>query len=216
MPKNPVALLNREWLSLQSADLTAWSQHPELSGCFTPDEVLLRVVADPDPVLGRLIALFHAGDRLAGRVVLQSMLGKLVLLAAADPRFDQQDYLAEFWLRLIAYPLGRRPRRIAANLALDTRKAVWASGRSPLIVATDQELPASPRELTAQRVIAAALELGLIDAASRETLQAVYCEGLPSRMAAQSLGTTSDLVRWRNSRSIRRLATHARELLAAA
>lgn len=216
MPRNVVAVLNREWLSLESSAVSTWSVHPELAGCGTPGDVLLRVAEDPDAALGRLIALFQEGDLRAGRVVLQAMLGKIVLMAAADPRCDQQDYLAEFWLTLAAYPLRRRPRRIAANLALDTRKAVWARGRVRAELPWEEEPPASSRELTGRRVIAAAGELGLIDAVSQETLRAVYCDGLPSRVAAEDLGTTSEMIRWRNSRSIRRLAGQARRLLAAA
>jgi len=51
--------------------------------------------------------------------------------------------------------------------------------------------------------------------AKRErSLWTVYVAGLTSAQAAEALGTTPELVRWRCSRALRRLAVHA-ELLAA-
>lgn len=36
--------------------------------------------------------------------------------------------VAAMWERIRTYPIERRPRKVAANLALDTRQRVWRSG----------------------------------------------------------------------------------------
>ena len=82
-----------------------------------------RSARDPDPVLGRSAwPSPWTATSLAGRVVLQTMLGKVVRLAQAHPDVAVDDFVSALWCRIRTYPLTRRPRRIAANLALDTRK----------------------------------------------------------------------------------------------
>ena len=63
------------------------------------------------------------GDQLAGRVVLQAVIGRMVRMAQRDPRAGIDDYLAQLWCAISSYPLQRRPVRIAANLSMDTLKA---------------------------------------------------------------------------------------------
>lgn len=206
--------LNREWARLQSCPAPYdWVAEPATLG-----EVLAGIAVDPDARLGDLLARRLAGDSLAGRVVLQAMLGKLVLFAAKDPWHDAADYVAECWVQLCHYPLARRPRRIAANLAMDTRKAVWAADDVPPPVLDPQLIDerSQPAEPDPIAVIRAATRLGLIDRPSGACLVAVYCLGLRSHEAAERLAISPELVRWRNARSIRRLAPHAAALAAAA
>jgi hypothetical protein len=82
-----------------------------------------------DEVLLALLELSRDGDQLAGRTVLQAMLGKAVRVAACavnrpDVRGDQEEALAcavsSLWLVIATYPIARRRSRVAANLALDT------------------------------------------------------------------------------------------------
>ncbi|MFT3860114.1 RNA polymerase sigma factor [Micropruina sp.] len=210
-PDNCVNRLNREWAVLRHREVPShWIEGGTVA------EVFARIGDEPDGALGTLITRHADGDLLAGRVVLQAVLGKLVLLAARDPRHGVADYVAECWLQLCRYPLQRRPVRIAANLVLDTRRALWA-GDSPLPsvdpVALDQL--AHERQPDGAAVIRTALKLGLIDGASAACLIAVYYLGLPSHEAARSLNTTAHVVRWRNARALRRLAPHAVTLAAA-
>jgi DNA-directed RNA polymerase specialized sigma24 family protein len=184
--------------------------------CGSVGEVFDRIGDDADAGLGRLLARHAAGDQLAGRVVLQAMLGKLVLLAARDPQHSTADYVTECWLQICHYPMARRPRHIAANLALDTRRSVWAGEQAA--VSVDPQLfdeLAQPARAEAVSLIRAATRLGLIDRPAAACLVAVYCLGLHSHEAAQRLAISADLVRWRNARSIRRLAPHAAALAAA-
>jgi len=213
-PADPsLTLLNREWSRLAHEPTpAAWPQHPATLG-----DVLDDIAGDPDARLGELLCRHAGGDDLAGRVVLQSMLGKLVLMAARDPRNSLADYIAECWLQLCRYPLRRRPRRIAANLAMDTRSQVRAA--EPAVPCIDpHQIPERCQQvsLDVTGVVRAATRLGLIDAASGACLYAVYGLGLRSHEAARQLRISPELVRWRNARSIRRLTPHAVALAATA
>ena len=219
--RSPFALvdaLNREWAVLL-ADL--------------PDDVSALVEGarrGDDGSLHRLVSAALAGDRLAGRAVLQSQLGRLVRMASRDPRAGVDDYVSAFWCVVARYPLGRRPERIAANLALDTLKLVhrdrqWM-GRSPAAVQPlgDELEPLLERAVTggveeepdAAAVIRAGEQLRLIDPPTGRLLQAVYVEGLTGRDAAARCATTPGSLRVRCSRALQRLAEHRLELAEAA
>lgn len=253
--------LNAEWAEYERdrqlaagarSVIARWSsRHPAVRGCGTPADVLAAISSDPDPVLAALIAIHQrfrlpgapAGDQLAGRILLQTMLGKIVAMAARDRRHAVEDYVGQLWARLDSYPLARRPRRIAANLALDTLKAVThdtaGPGRATTIPVTTAELelaglghtafapgglPAGPQtdladpvaDLTARRVLRTAQDLGLIDEPTRRLLLSVYADGLTSADAAARHGLTPSTVRFRCSKAIRRMAQHAMSIADAA
>ncbi|MFT4225014.1 hypothetical protein [Micropruina sp.] len=207
-----VRSLNAEWESLAAMPVpAAWS----LAGS-TLGELLHGIADDPDAALGELLRRHAAGDELAGRVVMQAMLGKLIRLAAQDARHCVGDYVAECWLRLAQYPLARRPNRIAANLALDTRLRVRAGDdRRPIADVALDEVGVPPR-LDVSRLVRAATRLGLIDREAGACLYAVYGLGLRSHEAAEPLRISAALVRSRNARAIRQLAPHAATLVAVA
>jgi hypothetical protein len=138
-PDNLVGRLNLEWARLSvaaesMASVAGWGAvRPALSGAGSLEGVLSRVsqadVKARDEVLLALLELSHEGDQLAGRTVLQAMLGKAVRVAACaatrpDVRGDQEEALAcavsSLWLVIATYPIARRRSRVAANLALDT------------------------------------------------------------------------------------------------
>lgn len=242
--------LNEEWRQLveksrslagpASADpVREWvTGCPALDGCNDLADVLARVGADPDAVLGTLIRHNQSGNELAGRVVLQAMLGKLVTMARRDAAATVDEYVAHLWCRIRTYPLARRPARIAANLALDTLKHVTAdhpertTGAFASSPVGDSgwlehvQLRAHRRDsldhnadvagLDAHRVISAATRLGLIDAGAARVLRTVYADGLSGREAAAALDLSPAMVRFRCSRSVRRLAGAAAELAMAA
>ena len=76
--------------------------------------------------------------------------------------------------------------------------------------------PDSYQWLAMARDLRAATGLGLIDRQAGACLYAVYGLGLRSHEAARQLRISPELVRWRNARSIRRLAPHAARLAAVA
>ena len=131
--------LNREWDQLVAGPAAAMALRrwaltcPALTGLGTLDDVL-SLLADADAtardaVLLALVEAAQAGDALAGRTVLQTMLGKAVRVAGTvarrdDVRGDQEEALARavaaLWQAIATYPVALRPARVAANLALDT------------------------------------------------------------------------------------------------
>jgi hypothetical protein len=233
--------LNADWDALvddSTAHVDRWrSRHAVFEGCFDLDDVLSAVSREPDPALRALLAEDVQDDPLAGRVVLQSMLGKTVRMAARDPRASVDDYIGALWLRIRTYPRLERPDHIAANLALDTLKCVtseqrWARrGMTVIPVWSEAVLEAAQSaslehshldhsaavpELSAAGVITTATELGLLDEPYHDVLLTVYSEGLSGRDAARRHQTTPEMIRYRCSRAVRRLAQHSDELLEAA
>ena len=235
-----VDVLEREWGELATsagslATVQQWGRrHPAaLAGCRTLDDILELIRADADPVLLALLESAVDGDTLAGRVVVQSMLPKLITMARRDPDHELTDYVSWMWLVLSSYPLARRRRRVAANLALDTLKLATRHRRSQEIPHQTESLTLLGSErsrsgrpvvgaasdpsdgLTAARVINRARRLGLLDDLTARVLTAVYDHGLPGKEAAAQLGMSVACVRWRCSRAVRSLAGHSADLLAA-
>ena len=243
-PRSPFRLidgLNAEWerLSATSCDhVEQWRHHhPALSDCRELPDVLAVVAQDPDWVLAALLQATADGDELAGRTVLQTMLGKIVRMASMDRTATADDYVAAMWCRIRTYPLRQRPRSIAANLALDVLKAVrressWGrQARDVALVSSADVMDflhtrsvarnaldhgEEISRLTADEVITMATSLGLLDAKSREVLTTVYADGLSGRAAAERHGTTAAMIRYRCSKAVRRLSRHSATLVEAA
>lgn len=213
-PTPILAHLNREWQRLADAQIPPeWAAHPAI-GTGPLAELPNRVRASPDLVLGFLLGRVRAGETLAGRVVLQVMLGRLVNDARRDPEHCLDDYVAQMWVVIATYPLSRRPTRIAANLALDVAKSVRR--RTPAVpvdphwlvgLAAAGTAPEEPELL--ESVLVTARAGRLIDEATERTLRLVYQRGLRSTDAAAELGVTPAAVRWRCRRAVQRLAAHA-------
>lgn len=202
--------LNREWQALlpgSSARVEAWAlAEPALAGATGLAGVLDMIRDRPDAVLAALLRL-GADDPLAHRVVLQTMLGKLVLICGGRPGM-LPEAVSELWLAVVEYPVARRPRSIAANLAWTVRRRLHPAP------APAMPLPEPPPEPEAAAVLAEALRLGLIDESTHRTLWTVYVAGLTSGQAGAVLGATPEAIRWRCSHALRRLARNA-ELLSA-
>jgi DNA-directed RNA polymerase specialized sigma24 family protein len=234
-----VDALNDEWDRLAPDRGTAalWAgRYGVLAACVDLDDVLLAINSEPDAALGALLTEVARNDRLAARTVLQAMLGKLVRMACVDDHVRIDDYVAAMWLRICDYPLARRPRRIAANLVLDTLKLVkneqrlalrldirpWPPGRrlDELHESAGRREVADHQahlaELTADAVLDLAAGIGLVDRKARHLLESVYADGLSGEAAAKRHGTTAGSVRVRCSRAVRHLARHASQLAAAA
>jgi hypothetical protein len=123
-----VEALDREWQELDlrhPGAVSRWAgRHDVLAAYCSFDDVLSSARVYSDPVLAALLAEVSLGDQLAGRVVLQALVGRMVRMAQRDPHASIDDYLARLWCAIGSYPLERRPERIAANLSMDTLKAV--------------------------------------------------------------------------------------------
>jgi DNA-directed RNA polymerase specialized sigma24 family protein len=208
MPAPIITRLDLEWEALRDV-APDW---PSRYG-VTLDAVLAAIPAQPDPVLAELIAACQTGSTLAGRTVVQAFLGKVACLSVADRRVSEDDAVAALWLRIARYPLARRPRQIAANLALDTRKDVLAEVADPVAAAVPAVPAAAPGEPTADVVLTTAADLGLVPAADLAVVVSVYGDGLPSAAAADRHGLSPAAVRWRCRATLRRLRQSA-DLLA--
>ena len=132
-PYSIVEALNRDWDELvhrHRGSLPGWSRrHEALVGYESLDLLLAAAQGHPDAIFGALLTEVSNGDQLAARVVLQAMLGRIVRMARRDPHAGVDDYIAALWCRIETYPLASRPYRIAANLSMDTLKAVHAERR---------------------------------------------------------------------------------------
>lgn len=209
-----------------------WQQLVESHGAGLQDR-LGRASRGCDVTLHALLTEVQQGDALAARTVLQSLLGRLVQMASRDPRSPVDDYVAASWCVLSRYPLAARPVRIAANLALDTLKAVrretdGRGGGGPWLAGVQleelAEQEAQRRHLDhgvsatvdALRVLEAGRRLQLLDEPAGRLLEHVYVRGLSSADAARHHGSTAGSVRVRCSRAVQVLAAHAVELAEAA
>jgi hypothetical protein len=233
-----IAELNREWAGLvvEHRDLGArWSGYDTLRGFASLSGVLAAARDHPDSVLGALLDAASGGDRLASRLVLQAMLGRVVCMSLRDVHRQVDDYVAALWCQIQTYPLARRPHRIPANLGLDTLKALhrehrWLVRGEVILwrpdAFTDENLDALLSQRTAggsddaaiqaRAVLAAGRSLRLIDDRSHAVLHTIYIEGLTGEAAAARHDTNVGTIRVQCWRAVQRLANHAAELRDAA
>lgn len=232
-----VDALNAEWEVLTSNSMemaAAWAAKYEvLAPCRSLGDVLLAIRNEPDVALRALLTEVGIDDQLAGRTVLQAMLGKLVRMARADESSGIDDYVAAMWCQIRTYPLAARPRKIAANLVLDTLKQVtnerrmllrrtvrlWPPGEQ-LDIAHEAALRRDSldhqrriADLTANELLNSAGQLGLLDGQSEELLSSVYVYGLSGEATAHRLQISAGSVRVRCSRAVKVLARHHLRLI---
>lgn len=231
-----VSALNRDWRSLEaehSEIVRRWAdRHPVFARCDSIGDVLEAVSRQPDATLHALLAEVASSDQLAGRVIVQSLIGGLVAMAGRDPRSGVDDYVSALWCQIATYPLARRPTSIAGNLMLDTLKAVqrehrwlvrgdvatWPPGE--LLDELFHSAGAAVKEeaydghrLTARAVLGAAHQLKVIDRGAHILLSGVYLEGLTGAEVAQRHGSTPGSVRVRCSRAMSRIRRAVPDLM---
>jgi hypothetical protein len=235
-----VEALDREWCEVvrdHRAAAADWAdRHEALARCRSLNDVLSVAQLDSDPVLVALLTEVSVGDQLAGRVVLQALIGRMVRMAQRDPRASIDDYLAHLWCVIENYPLQRRPVRVAANLSMDTLKAVsrdhrwlgrggvtlWASSESLEELLEPTGLDGSPCDSTppvdveVRQVLQVSSSLRLIDDCDAALLRSIYADGMSGTQAARQLHTSAGMIRVRCSKVVRQLAAHAVELADAA
>jgi hypothetical protein len=137
--------LDQEWARIASRPsgfraVRRWAiGEPSLIGLRSPGELVERAnerghAEESDAVL--LALLRHANeDDLAARTVLQAMMpavknltAKFSTCGAWSPEETAAVVVAAMWERIRCYPVDRRPRKVSANLTLDTRQRVWRTG----------------------------------------------------------------------------------------
>ncbi|SDT58515.1 hypothetical protein [Jiangella sp. DSM 45060] len=235
--------LNDEWDRLradgQPDAVARWAAaEPALAGCRRLADVEAAVATaaaggarvasgSADAVLIALLRLAHAGDALAGRTVLQLMLGKAIRIAAGHAGRDSREALehaavAALWTVIATYPTTRRPARVAANLAMDTLGVV-----SRELAHRRTETPAEPDVLASvagtdaddsagtglTELLAWAVDAKAVSLADARLLLDIYApapgvEG--GAAAAERAGISWAAARQRASRAARRIAVAVR------
>jgi len=198
-----VAQLNAEWEDM------AWRRAVWLDGSPTFGEVLARIRANPDHVLMDLITACQMGYPEAGRIIVQALLPKVILMSASYPNPGAASLTSALWIRISTYPLDRRPRSVAANLLLDAKKDVLRETRAiPVLPLSAFPTP----EPTADQVLQQARSLRLATDESLSIVEKVYVEEVPRRQVAHLHNMADATLRRRCCDTVRRLRDH-RELL---
>jgi hypothetical protein len=231
--------LNDEWDLLcadgRPAAIARWAAlHPPLAGCRELGDVEAAVATDrqgADAVLLALLRLAHDGEPLAGRTVLQLMLGKAIRIAGGHAGRDSRESLehaavAALWTVIATYPTERRPTKVAANIAMDTLGAVsreLAHRRSETPTEPDTLAtvlgsdPAGPigadADVDLTELLAWAADTGAITAADAALLLDIYAPGPGldgGAAAAERAGISWAAARQRASRAVRKIALAVR------
>ena len=135
--------LDREWIDVGGGGrraLRRWAERDPSLGEFASLNALVEKVnergrGDESDAILLLLLRLAPFDDLAARTVLQAMMpamknltAKFSTCGAWSPEETAAVVVAAMWERIRGYPVERRPRKVAANLALDTRQTVWRSG----------------------------------------------------------------------------------------
>ena len=229
MNRVPLDRLEHEWRALAAGALAArlrnWALEEPVLAAFATPTALIRFLhargraVEKDAVLRVLLARART-DPLAARIVLQALqpglkgLAKRIFLDADDVEQLWQLLLVSAWEHIRTYPLERRPRRIAANLLLDTMRATLnelARERS-----RRGELPAGPIVPHAaaetapdvETLLARAVAAGAISADEAELILRTRIDEQPLASAAREFGVSYNVLRVRLQRAERRLLLH--------
>ncbi|TDD70972.1 hypothetical protein E1262_07535 [Jiangella aurantiaca] len=243
--------LNDEWDRLRAdgraGAVARWAAaEPALAGCRDLADVEATVTAaasrpagasrggaagaasrGADAVLLALLRLARDGDALAGRTVLQLMLGKAIRIAAGHAGRDsresiEQAAVAALWTVIATYPTERRPTKVAANIAMDTlgvisRELAYCRTETPAepdtlaaVVGTDPAdlTVAAGGDVDLTELLAWAVDAGAVSAGDAALLLDIYAPapGLDGgAAAAERAGISWAAARQRASRAVRRI-----------
>lgn len=219
-PKAPVAAHWDQWWSSvalsPAPEVATWAAiHPLLTRCRTADDILPHVADDSVAVF--LLRAAQAGSQLAGGIVVQAMIPRLIRLAARDRRATFDDYLGEAWLVVAKFPTARA-NAVLTNLALDTLKQVSRQRARTLREVPTDAVPDSPATSndampSSAELIDLAVRRGLVRPANVAPLRAVYQRGLSGAEAAKELGMSHDMLRYRCSQAIKSMRAASQELV---
>ncbi len=235
-----VARLNAEWCTMCDDASTAvvvgtWAaQHDALAECTSLVDIEGAVTgaapADADRILLTLLGLCHDGDALAGRVVLQLMLGKAVRIAAAHAARDSRENLEHaavtaLWTVIATYPTTRRPAKVAANIAMDAVHAVSVelahrrteSPTEPGVLSEVCSAPSAsssaPADLELIELLAWAVDQGVVTTADATLIVDIYAPA-PGEPGGATAAVRHEMswpaARQRASRAVRKITSAIR------
>ncbi len=215
--------LNTEWAELALRPATDLGSHRDLQVFDTLGDVLAAIaISTPhgaDRVLRALIHTHHTGNALAGRALLQTMLGKVARLAhtAHARRLDDPTGVAleAMWHAIATYPV-HRPGSVAGNLSLDALNHIPAATARPVALTdinleADSPKPTSARDQLLHTTLDSALEEGILSPTDIQLLRALYLngDGVTLKTAAAALGITHAAARQRHHRALGKLSAAA-------
>lgn len=230
----PLAIdtLDADWRRLLSSPLLAgrfrvWRQAEPVLATFSGPAPLVCFLHDPAGEMDRkdivLLALLRHAKRepLAARVVLQALRPALKGLAArlltcGVEREELWSLLMEIaWQKIRAYPVARRPSRVAANLRLDTlhdvqqqlhleRAARALLPARPLGSGSPSPSPVCDGNIEAP--LARAVAARAITADEAELIARTRIDGVGLSELAVPLRVKRDTLKHRRARAERRLA----------
>jgi len=225
--RDVVDALEREWDVLASGALTQrlrqWAEQEPALAPFATAQLLLRSLrrlrGQHDLENAILAALLRQArtDPLAARIVLHALLPGLkglagrLLLEVAEREELWSLLLARAWEEIRTYPLEQRPRRIAANLLLDTAHATLAEladerARRTQPRAATAAISAAAREVEeVEVVLARAVRAGALSRGEARLILRTRIEGVPLARLAARAGGGYDALRIRRQRAERRL-----------
>lgn len=223
----PIDILDRDWQRELSSprlriQFSGWRDAEPALRRFRDPHAVLRFLrrggASPykDEVLCALLRRARV-ESAAARVVLEAMMPGLKnlagrLLADASEREELWSaLLACAWERICTYPVERRPRKVPANLLLDSMGdtlTVLSRGRRAATRATglSRHLEAPPAEsIGVDAVLDASVSAGAITREEAELILATRVDGASLGVLAPRLGVSFDTLKHRRWRAERRL-----------
>jgi hypothetical protein len=232
----PVDVLEREWERELAGPVVAehlrrWGLVEPVLARFARPVSLVRYLGRGTPARQKdeaLCALLRCArhDALAARLVLQTLLPGLkrrvgrVLIDVQEREELWSAVLDHAWTRIRAYPVGRLPHHVAANLMLSAvrdelrpreRQRERARGRvddSPVeLPDPDSELE-PPARLGIDGLLAAAVKAGAITAKEARLIARTRVDGVPLVLYASEEGGAYDALRIARRRAERRLLLH--------
>lgn len=223
----PLARLEREWTALQprlALLYRSWSREEPALARFSSPSRLLAFLRGRGPTAAKdeaLAALLRRGrvEPLASRLLLEALLPGLKALARRllfDPA-EREDLwallLAAAWERISTYPLARRPRKVAANILLDTLADTLALLRAerrrqgaelPRPFAGGVPAPEAVED-DVEALLGEALGQGALRADEVELVLATRFDGQPLHALADEAGVAYNTMKVRRQRAERRL-----------
>jgi hypothetical protein len=227
LPDDP---LQRDWQqavhsALMTARFAAWRLKAPALAQFEDPTALVRFMrgagsrAEKDAVLCALL-IWAKHESLGARVVLQVIWpGLLRLSARIMPDGREREELRSImclavWEGIRDYPVARRPRRVAANLLLDTmhrtlvelaRESAWLAARSSTGV--ERHRHEVPDELTSNvdSLLDEAIRAGAVSAQEAEMILSSRIDGVELAELARCADVSYNTMKLRRQRAERRL-----------
>jgi DNA-directed RNA polymerase specialized sigma24 family protein len=230
MPELPEDPFQRDWQqavhsTLLTARFAAWRLKAPALAQFDDPAALVRFMrvpgsrAEKDAILCALL-IWAKHEPAGARVVLQTIWpGLLRLTARIMPDGREREELRSImylavWEGIRDYPVSRRPRRVAANLLLDTmhrtlvelgRESAWLAARSSTGIERHGHETSDELASDVDSLIDEAVRAGAVSAQEAETILESRIDGVELAELARRAGVSYNTMKLRRQRAERRL-----------